>query len=159
MLVSNIRYNTINLFHRTNNGSFNYTLIGQQSVGYIGLHGLTVFNDSLFYATSYYGNVVYSYSATLNGSSWNEKLFIDGNSAGYMYGTAFVAIDECDRYWVSSDVSTVYIFDRSGSLIGSLNINNTAILDTLIGDNYVMYFSGHQTNWIGIIRIDPDIQC
>ena len=159
MLVSSIQYNKINFFRRINNGSFNYILVDQQSVSYIGLHGLTVVNDNLFYATSYSDNVVYSYSAILNGSSWNERLFIDGNSFGNMYGITFVVIDECDRYWVSSDAPILYIFDRLGSLIGSLNINNTMIMDTLIADNYVMYFSDQTASWNRIIRIDPDIQC
>jgi hypothetical protein len=156
MVVTNINSGNIVFFDQNDNNSSNYTFAYQQSVNYIGVHGLTAYNDSYFFTTSYYTNAVYSYTAVKNSTSWIERLFIDATSLNNMPGGSFMTIDECVRYCFSLQTSTVYIFDIFGSLIGNFSLGSGLIIDTLITDNYVIYFSDLGGR---IIRIDPNIEC
>ncbi len=146
-------------FNQTYNASLNYTFAYRQSVNYSEPHGLTGYNDSFFYLTSYETNSVYSYSAIENSTSWIARLVINTGSITSNTGGTFVTIDECGRYWFSLDTYIVKIFDSLGSWIGNFSLGSGAIMDVLIGDNYVMYFSDRNSSRGRIIRIDPHIQC
>ncbi len=157
MVVTNINSGNIVFFDQNGNCSSNYTFAYQQSANYIGVHGLTAYNDSYFFTTSYYTNAVYSYTAVENSTSWIERLFINATNIKNTSGGTFMTIDECGRYWFSLAASAVYIFDILGSLIGNFSFGSGSIIDTLIKDNYVMYFS--DVGIRRIIRIDPHIAC
>jgi len=160
MVISNSNNNgTIVFFQQTGSVSLNYIFAYQIYTSYPAVSGLTAYNDSYFYATSYTNNSVYSYTAVANSTSWIETLVIDATVVRNISGGDYVTIDECGRYWFSLETSAVYIFDNLGSLIGNLSFGSGLIMDTLIADNYVMYFSDHNANWSRIIRIDPHIEC
>ncbi len=160
MVITNSNNNgTIVFFYQTNNVSLNYTFAYQKLTSYPQVNGLTAHNDSYFYATSYTNNSIYSYTAVVIGTSWIETLVIDANVIRNISGGDFMTVDECGRYWFSLETSAVYIFDNLGSSIGNFSLGSGIIMDTLISDNYVMYFSDHSSNWSRIIRIDPHIQC
>jgi hypothetical protein len=159
MVSTNIYNNVINFFNQTNDETLNYTFAYQQSVYYPFPHGLTGYNDSFFYATSYQSNSVYSYSAVQNSTLWIEKLVVNTNLFLSNGGGAFVTIDECGRYWFSLETSFIGIFDSLGSWIGNFSLESGMIVDTLITDNYVMYFTDRNASAGRIIRIDPHIQC
>jgi hypothetical protein len=159
MVLSNIYNDVIYFFNQTNNASLNYTFAYQQSVNYRYPHGLTGYNDSLFYAVSHVNNSVYSYNAVQNSTLWIERLVVNTNSIISNGGGTFVTIDECGRYWFSLEKSFVGIFDSLGSWIGSFSLGSGIIMDVLITDNYVMYFSENSANAGRIVRIDPHIQC
>jgi hypothetical protein len=159
MITSNVNNNTLNFFHQANNASLSYTFAYQQLVNYSKPHGLTGYNDSLFYAVSYTNNSVYSYNAFVNSTSWIERVVINTNSSTSSIGGTFVTIDECGRYWFSLEKSFVGIFDSLGSWIGNFSLGSGIIMDVLITDNYVMYFSDSSANAGRIVRIDPHIQC
>ena len=146
-------------YRRYNNQSLNYTFTYEQSVSYLIPYGLTVYNDTLFYVTSYSYNTVYAYSTVENSTSWTERVFIDARSIQSLPGGSYVTIDECGRYWFTLETSTVYIYGLHGSLIGNFSLGSSRIIHTLIADDYVMYFSDQRYFANRIIRIDPDIEC
>jgi hypothetical protein len=159
MVFTNIYNNVIYFFNQTNNASLNYTFAYQQSVNYRYPHGLTGYNENLFYAVSHTNNSVYSYSAVQNSTLWIERLVVNTNSTISNGGGTFVTIDECGRYWFSLETSFIGIFDSLGSWIGNFSLGSGTIMDVLITDNYVMYFSDSNQTAGRIVRIDPHIQC
>jgi hypothetical protein len=159
MVMSNVNNNTLNFFHRANNASLSYTFAYQQLVNYSKPHGLTGYNNSLFYAVSYTNNSVYSYSAVHNSTLWIERLVVNTNSIISNGNGTFVTIDECGRYWFSLETPVIKIFDSLGDWMGNFSLGSGMIFDTLITDNYVMYFSDNSANAGRLVRIDPHIQC
>jgi hypothetical protein len=159
MVITNLNDNLINVFYQANNSSLNYVFAYQQSVNYSQPHGLTVYNDSLFYAVSCTSNSVYSYSAVPNSTLWIERLVIDGSSIGNSSSGTFITIDDCGRYWFSLGTPVIQIFDSLGHWIGNFSLGTGMIFDILISNNYVMYFSDRDSSWSRIVRIDPHIQC
>jgi hypothetical protein len=159
MVVSDLVNGYIVFLNQSGNASSNYTFAHRQSVNYPQVHGLAGYNDSYFFATSYVDNSVYSYTAVENSTTWIERLFIDAISVSNISGGTFITIDECGRSWFALETSAVYIFDIFGSLVGNISLGSGSIIDTLVTDNYVVYFADHNTNWSRIIRIDPQIQC
>lgn len=159
MVTNNGNNRTINFFRRNNNSSFNYTYAYQQLVSYPSPHGLTAYNDSLFYVTSYMNNTIYSYTIATNSGIWDEQRIVNAQPIRNISGGTFMTIDECGRYWFSLETSAVYIFDHLGSLAGIFSFGIAMIMDTLIADDYVMYFTDRRTNASRIIRIDPNIDC
>ncbi|CAF3363035.1 unnamed protein product [Rotaria sp. Silwood1] len=159
MLVSANSNQAIVCFRKTDNISLDYTFAYQQSVYYPGVYGLTSYNDSYFYATSWTNNSVYAYSVAENSTSWSETLIIDATSIRNISGGTSVTIDECGRYWFSLETSIIQIFNSLGTWIGNFSLESGWIIDTLITDNYVMYFSDRFTGFSRIIRIDPHIVC
>jgi len=159
MIVSLVDKNATIFFNRSSPGSFNYTFAYKQRTNYTGVHGLVAVNNTYFYSTSYPDKTVYSYSAVANSTQWTETLVLNTSSVYNATGGTFVTIDECGRFWYSFEMPAVYIFDKSGILLGNLSVSNGQIMDTLITDNYVMYFSDRGNAPDQIIRIDPHIQC
>ena len=159
MVTNTVDTSKINFFHRNSNSSFNYTFTYERSVSYPSPHGLTVYNDTSFYVTSYTNNSIYFYTTVANTGIWTEQLVVDAQSIRNISGGTFMTIDECGRYWFSLETSAVYIFDHSGSWIGNFSLGSGSIMDTLIADDYVMYFSDRRPNLGRIIRIDPNIDC
>ena len=159
MAVSATVNRSIVFLNRTGSASPSYAFTYQKLVSYPGVHGLTRVNDNLFYGTSYFQNSVYRYTAVANSFSWNETLLIDARPLWNVSGGTFVTFDECGRHWFSLETSAVHIFDNQGTLLGNFSLSVGNIMDTLITDNYVMYFSDRNTSGSRIIRIDPQIQC
>ena len=159
MAVSNYVDQTMVFFNRTGRSPSNYTFAYNKSVICPGIHGLNGIDDTLFYATSWTQNSVYSYTSVPNSSSWNETLVIDARSIRNDASGAFVTTDECGRHWFSLNMAAVYIFNDQGVLLGNFTLPGALIFDTLITDNYVMYFSDTISAWTRIIRIDPQIRC
>ncbi|CAF2748269.1 unnamed protein product [Rotaria sp. Silwood2] len=143
---------------RDNTSSY-YTFAYQQLVYYPGVYGLTSYNNSYFYATSWTNNSVYSYSAAENNTSWIETRIIDASTIQNISGGTSVTIDECGRYWFSLETSVIQIFNSLGSWIGNFSLGSGLIMDTIVTDNYVMYLSDGLTSSGRIIRIDPHIEC
>ncbi|CAF2513314.1 unnamed protein product [Rotaria sp. Silwood2] len=141
------------------NASSDYTFAYQQLVYYPGVYGLTGYNNSYFYATSWTNNSVYSYSAAENNTSWIETRIIDASTIQNISGGTSVTIDECGRYWFSLETSVIQIFNSLGSWIGNFSLGSGLIMDTIVTDNYVMYLSDGLTSSGRIIRIDPHIEC
>jgi hypothetical protein len=139
------------------NQSNNYSLIYERSVSYPNPHGLRYVNDSFFYATSWYDNTIYSYSAINNSGIWTEKLFLDARPLVSSPNGYHLIIDECDRYWFVLGYSGIMIFNNQGLLLGNFTQINLIAFDAIITDNYVIYISDQINN--RIIRLDPNIQC
>lgn len=65
--------------------------------------------------------------------------------------------DECGRFWVTLEVSTVLIYDQLGNFLANFTLPNTQIFDIKFMNNYLMYLSDWNTN--RIYRLEPNIQC
>jgi hypothetical protein len=98
MVISSRDNSKIVFFHQADNTSVNYTFVHQQAVNYSGPYGLTVYNDSYFYAASYERKQVYCYSGNPYSSLWIETLFINASTIPNTGNGTFVTIDECGRY-------------------------------------------------------------
>ena len=72
MVVSATNNQTLVFFNQTTTSPPNYVLAYQKYVSYYGVHGLTPYNDTTFYATSWLNNAVYRYTAAQNSLIWNE---------------------------------------------------------------------------------------
>ena len=114
-------------------------------------------NDALFYLTSFINNTVYKYSKSGSATAWIETLVLDASSVAPSSDGSHVLVDGCDRYWLSLGYHGLRLFDRQGSPRDSLHATGSAIHDTLMLDNYVMYLSENLSN--RITRIDPTIHC
>ena len=148
------------LFFSQNSLSFtNYSYANQQALSCPTIHGLLRQSDTLFYGTSWANNSVYTYSAIPNSGLWSEKLLFDATPLNNVSGGTYVTTDECGRFWFSMETFEINVFDSHGGLLGKLSFSTGLIVDTLISDNYVMYFSDRNTPGSRIIRIDPGIQC
>lgn len=162
MVVSSTGNRTLVFLNQIGNGSStNYNFSYQQMVNCPGLHGLTRVNDSYFYGTSVSNSSVYAYKSNANNLTWTERLVFDASSLqNGTFGT-FVSIDECGRFWFSLETFAVSIFDEQGIFLKSFSLITGMIMDTLITDNYVMFFSDRNTTstYSRILRVDPHIQC
>ena len=157
MVVSSIQNDSLVFFNRSSIIPPAYTFQFRQSVNCSSPHGLRRVNDSLFYATSYSKNLIYSYRRTNGSTTWQEQFVFSVPKVNSTFGAIHLTIDECNRIWLSLETDTVIIFDQQGNPLGNFTILNAAIYDVYIGENYLMYFSDRKSN--RIIRLDPNIQC
>ena len=158
MIVSSTNNQKLLFFNRSSIAPVNYTYSYQISTLYPSPHGLCRVDDSLFHATSWDWNSVYSHAATTtNGATWNTSLLVNVNTVVNSGGVTHLMVDECGRRWASGISNTLLIFDRSGAYIGNLSIATGGIFDALLTDNYVLYISDYAGN--KIIRLDPKITC
>ena len=156
MLVASTKNDRLVFFNRSGLTSHNYDYSGYQSVSCQGPHGLFYVNDGLFYGTSFPNSAVYKYTRSEDGTTWNETLAVNASSVSSPNGN-HVFIDGCDRYWLSLGAVGMKVFNRQGLLVDSLSPMGSNIFDTLILDNYVIFFSDNGGN--RIIRQDPNVQC
>ena len=91
------------------------------------------------------------------GTAWTETLVLNASSVSPGYDLHHVAIDGCNRYWLSMESFGVNIFDDQGLLLGTLQPTNSFTFDALILADSVIYLSDSASN--RIIRIDPKLQC
>ena len=141
MIVTAYDSNRLVLFNRSSPTSRDYDYIGYQNVSFRGPHGLFYMHDSLFYVTSLPTNTVYKYSKSENATAWSETLAVTASPVVPVDHGNHVTIDDCDRYWLSLGRAGVQILDSHGLLVGSFHPTGSDPFDTLILDNYVVYFS------------------
>ena len=144
-------------FNRVNNISTNYNLTYVQLVSYAYPHGLHRVNDTFFYATSWSGNTVWSYSALANTTQWSEGLFINATPTAPASNGNHLLLDECGRWWFSLGINGLQIFDKAGVFLANLTFPGVSVFDTVLTENYLLYLSDLSGN--RIIHIDPNIQC
>ena len=156
MIVASTDIHSLIFFKRTNVSLYHYTFFFDQTVKYVYPHGLLRMNDSLFYATSWANNTIYSYTF-VNETFWKETLIIDAGPMTNASGGNHVRIDECGRFWFALGSNGVFIFDSQGELIESCHYSLTNIFDLMIDENYVVYLSDIEEQ--RVVRIDPNIQC
>ena len=158
MACSSNSNNAVVFFNQTFVPSFNLSFAYSLQTNYPGTHGLTHINDSFFYSTSYNKTLIYSHTAIPNNSTWQERFVLNGSHSRSGIGGTFVAINDCGRLWYSIESSVVKIFGSDGTWLANFSIPFATIIDTLITDNYVMFFSDRNSSG-QIIRIDPHIEC
>ena len=156
MIVTATYSNRLVFFNRSSLTSHNYDYMGYQDVSCPGPHGLSYVDDGLFYVTSFYNSTVYKYSASENGTAWNETLAVTPSPVASSSGN-HVTMDGCDRYWLSLGAGGVQVFDRAGLLVNLILPTGSNIFDALVLDNYVIYLSDNGGNTI--LRLDPNIHC
>ena len=156
MIVTATYSNRLVVFNRSSPTSHNYEYMGYQNVSCQSPHGLFYVDDALFYVTSFYNSTVYKYSASENGTGWNETLAVTPSPVASSSGN-HVTLDGCDRYWLSLGAGGVQVFDRAGLLVNLILPTGSNIFDALVLDNYVIYLSDNGGN--RIIRPDPSIPC
>ena len=151
MIVTGTYSNRLIFFNQSSPTSRNYDYNGHQSVSCQGPHGLFYVSDSLFHVTSSSQRAVYKYSKPANGTAWSETLAVTASSVSSSDGN-HVTIDDCDRYWLSLGGAGLQVLDSHGLLVGSLQPMGLDVFNTLILDNYAVYFSLFSGN--RIIRLN-----
>jgi hypothetical protein len=156
MVVASTDDHFLVFFNKSNDSVINYIFSYKQAVNYTYPHGLLRVNDSYFYATSWTGNSIYSYTR-VNSTFWNEALVDDARSMQSPSGGHHLSIDECGRHWFSLGGAGIAIFDDAGRLLTNYNRSGNLIFDAILTNNYVLYLSDLTSN--EIFRIDPHIEC
>ena len=155
MVAVSSDYFLLLFFNRSSSTSYDYTFIGSQPVNCSYPSGLFHVNDTFFVLSSWADNKIFTYSNPVNATSWTETLVINAWPMTGSPNGNHIAIDRNGRYWFSMGTYGVLIFDSQGVLLGTIKPPVTSIFDTLILDDYVIYFSDYEAG--RIIRFDPNM--
>ena len=154
MILASTYNKTLLFFNLTNNATRQYTYASKINTGYSTPHGLWYVNDSLFYATSWGENLIYSYS-TINGVSWTGNLFNNASSLVSGGVGSHITVDSYQRTWFSMYTQGIRVFNSQGQLIGNFTPALNSTFDLVFMNNYVMYISDNTGG--RVVRIDPNI--
>ena len=155
MIVTSVGNGRLLFFNRSSSTSYDYSFIGSQITNCSHPHGLFHVNDTFFVLSSWADNKIFTYSNPVNATSWTETLAFDASPTTGSNKGNNVAIDRDGRYWFSMGTYGALILDSQGALLGTIKPPVTSIFDTLILDDYVIYFSDIEAN--RILRFDPNM--
>ena len=157
MVVASANNQLLFFFNRSSSSPTDYAYMSNLTTSFVAPHGLTVVNDTFFYATSWGLKNIYSFATSDGGVTWKETLFIDTHALASNRWGSHVTIDDCQRFWFSTSDNGLLIYDSQGQLKEVFNSTWDGVFDAIFMGNYVMLLSDRIAN--KIIRLDPQIEC